>query len=293
MKIVFSRKGFDSSAGGIASPILPDGTLLPLPIPQQDGPLKFSQLKFQGQSLSSMISQLGGKDWRGRCHLDPDLDITLTARPDNWQPAFGQSGSAQRHLEQEGVQPGDLFLFFGWFRQTERVRGQLRFVRGAPDLHILHSWLQIGQILPVTAALTDQYSGLHQHPHMQKDYPFNTLYLPVSELSIDGIHDPLPGSGMFHYHSDCHQLTWPGEQRSVWKLPICFAPENCVQVLSYHRKPARWRTETNFMRLEAAYRGQEFVVCSADYTGQQRWLQQLFSYQHSITEAVTLDFSPP
>ncbi|MCV6603932.1 MAG: hypothetical protein OIF34_01405, partial [Porticoccaceae bacterium] len=121
MNIIFSRKGFDSSAGGIPSPILPDGTLLPLPIPQTDGPIKFSQLHHtdqsgRTQSLSSIISQLGGKGWRGRCHLDPDLDASLIARPEGWLPAFGQFGCAQRHLEQEQVGRGDLFLFFGWFR---------------------------------------------------------------------------------------------------------------------------------------------------------------------------------
>jgi len=33
MKIILSRKGFDSSYGGYPSPILPDKTLLSLPIP--------------------------------------------------------------------------------------------------------------------------------------------------------------------------------------------------------------------------------------------------------------------
>jgi len=34
MKVILSRKGFDSSYGGCPSPILPDGTLLSLPIPE-------------------------------------------------------------------------------------------------------------------------------------------------------------------------------------------------------------------------------------------------------------------
>lgn len=33
MKFILSRKGMDSAAGGFANPILPDGTLLSLPIP--------------------------------------------------------------------------------------------------------------------------------------------------------------------------------------------------------------------------------------------------------------------
>ncbi len=34
MQIILSRKGFDSASGGGPSPILPDGTLLSLPIPE-------------------------------------------------------------------------------------------------------------------------------------------------------------------------------------------------------------------------------------------------------------------
>ena len=35
MKVILSRKGFDSQYGGMPSPILPDGTLLSLPIPSK------------------------------------------------------------------------------------------------------------------------------------------------------------------------------------------------------------------------------------------------------------------
>ena len=36
MKIILSRKGFDSSNGGIPSPIMPDGTLISMPIPAKE-----------------------------------------------------------------------------------------------------------------------------------------------------------------------------------------------------------------------------------------------------------------
>ena len=36
MKVILSRKGFDSSNGGCPSPIMPDGTLLSMPIPSND-----------------------------------------------------------------------------------------------------------------------------------------------------------------------------------------------------------------------------------------------------------------
>ena len=36
MKIILSRKGFDSANGGIVSPIMEDGTLVSFPIPSKD-----------------------------------------------------------------------------------------------------------------------------------------------------------------------------------------------------------------------------------------------------------------
>lgn len=36
MKIILSRKGFDSANGGIVSPIFEDGTMISFPIPSGD-----------------------------------------------------------------------------------------------------------------------------------------------------------------------------------------------------------------------------------------------------------------
>ena len=36
MKVILSRKGFDSANGGIASPILEDGAIVSFPIPAPD-----------------------------------------------------------------------------------------------------------------------------------------------------------------------------------------------------------------------------------------------------------------
>ena len=36
MKVILSRKGFDSMNGSCPSPIMPDGTLLSMPIPSDD-----------------------------------------------------------------------------------------------------------------------------------------------------------------------------------------------------------------------------------------------------------------
>ena len=50
MKVVFSRKGFDSQYGGMPSPILSDGTLLSLPIPSKEDNTKYAGLTWNGKS---------------------------------------------------------------------------------------------------------------------------------------------------------------------------------------------------------------------------------------------------
>ncbi|MBE9397488.1 hypothetical protein IOQ59_09475 [Pontibacterium sp. N1Y112] len=276
MKLILSRKGTDSSAGGLPSPILPDGRLLSLPIPQDDATTQYSHLIAGKQSLSSLIKQLGGKQWRSGCHLDPDIDPSLIVDTESWLPAFGQFGSAQRHLEHEGVGVGDLFLFFGWYRQTERVKGRMQFVKGAPDIHLIHGWMQVGEIIHPSPEVLEQYPLLANHPHMQKDYAFNTLYLPSPQLSIAGEVLQHAGYGMFPAYDEQLQLTTPGENRTQWTLPDVFYPDDFADGLSYHRQPWRWNRREHDVQLKAAARGQEFVLDLDKQPAVNDWLSQLF-----------------
>lgn len=125
MKIILSRKGFDKANGGVPSPIFPDGTALSLPIPYRRSPTAFNDVRWRDTSLGSTVKDLtkGGVTGRQRCHLDPDLYADALPRLPGWRPAFGQVENAQSHLQNQGVGPGDLFLFFGWFRSVERVYG--------------------------------------------------------------------------------------------------------------------------------------------------------------------------
>ncbi|NVB82887.1 MAG: hypothetical protein HOV81_31205 [Kofleriaceae bacterium] len=36
--------------------------------------------------------------------------------------------------------------FFGWFRRTEVLGEDVRFVKGAPDQHVIWRWMQIDQV---------------------------------------------------------------------------------------------------------------------------------------------------
>src|SRR5215467_4184568 len=143
--LIFSRKGFDSSFGGRPSPRLPDGRLLSLPIPEPGSPITYgSSLVQPGLSYADLLRQLGithlTKPCRGGrarlpvapdlgAHLDPDLRAAARPRPPGWQPLFGQSEAAQRHLVRQGVGPGDVFVFYGWFRDAEDHHGQYRYAR--------------------------------------------------------------------------------------------------------------------------------------------------------------------
>jgi len=111
MKLILSRKGFDSSAGRMPSPILPDGTLLSLPIPTDADPeFTYGDLQYGQSSYHEIISQLKRTFKDGYCHLDPDLRPEAVARPAGWRPAFGQSGAALSHLNKYGVGSGRFFV---------------------------------------------------------------------------------------------------------------------------------------------------------------------------------------
>lgn len=78
MKVILSRKGMDSEAGGIPSPILPDGTLLSLPIPDNTSGQKYVKRQIvsgENGALFSTISPLNGilfsvtaRSWRKKRH---------------------------------------------------------------------------------------------------------------------------------------------------------------------------------------------------------------------------------
>lgn len=115
MQVIFSRKGFDSKYGGIASPILPDGRLLPLPIPSRHDKATLADLSCADVDMAQLIDDLssGRHSLATRIHMDPDLDRVSAARLPGWRPALGQTGAAQSHLSRRRTGTGDVFLFFG------------------------------------------------------------------------------------------------------------------------------------------------------------------------------------
>ncbi|MGO1542003.1 MAG: hypothetical protein ACTHXB_10310 [Luteimonas sp.] len=290
-RLVLSRKGFDSGYGGMPSPILPDGRLLPLPIPSRHDAFRLGDLNADGVALGPVLRDLscGRHSRRTRVHLDPDLDRRADLRPPGWRPALGQAGSAQSHLRDQGVGAEDVFLFFGWFRQVERHAGRWRYVPGAPHLHLIYGWLEVEEVL---AVVTDRERCLRRHPWIAShphvanpDHysdPRNTLYVAPrrSKLGLDG-----PGGGVFTRYADGLRLTAEGASRSVWTLPDWFHPGEGRSALTYHANPDRWRRIGEHCELRSVAKGQEFVLDTAGRVDARAWLRALMAPHRDLRQA--------
>lgn len=134
MKVVLSRKGFDSANGGIVSPIFEDGTMISFRIPSHDSDT-FEELQYRGIPYSEILSDLKYKGEQ-YCHVDPDLDqARRTDKIEEWEPAFGQIDSSAMYLKNIGIKEGDLFLFFGNFHSVDKVNGHFKYIRRTGDFY--------------------------------------------------------------------------------------------------------------------------------------------------------------
>lgn len=278
MKIILSRKGFDSATGKVASPILPNGELCSLPIPtneQHSLAIRYADVMAGDVPLGRLVSDLtrGKIAHEHQAHLDPDLRHSSFAREPGWKPIFGQDAAAESHLQRQGVAEGDIFLFFGWFRQTELVDGRYRYVPNAPDCHYIFGWLQIERHIPV-ANHAELPSWALYHPHCSREQHsrLDSLYVSTDHLQLPGLKSNLPGGGVFTRAHDNLRLTCPGSLRSTWQLPGWFYSEGRSPTLSYHTNPVRWRRQGDHTLLSTVGRGREFVLDSHDYPEALGWL---------------------
>ncbi|MHC1759965.1 MAG: hypothetical protein AB9917_10705 [Negativicutes bacterium] len=267
MKVILSRKGFDAEAGGFPSPILPGGELISLPIPDDSTEIPYSILNCDNNKTSyySFMRSLNkgrikvNKKWQTldentTCHLDPDITQHIIGRADGWRGVFGQVDQSAGHLKNQGVQPGDIFLFFGWFRKAIISQGEIVFDNDDKNgKHILFGYLQVGEIIHpnVTAP---PYAWLNQHPHLADGYigkASNTLYIARESLSFA---KDLAGYGGFRYSPEL-ELSKDEETKSKWALPDIFKDTD----ISYHTKKS-WKDG----HFQSTHRGQEFVLTASN-----------------------------
>ena len=279
MKLILSRKGFDSKWGGCASPIFPDNTLYSLPIPDSNSKITYGELQHDDINIGEMVEDLTDNNIRASCgaHLDPDINYAAYPRQEGWRPLFGQSGAAQGHLENQNVCIGDLFLFFGLFQKIEETSGGWCFVKDAPRQHIIWGWLQIGKICQANELAQDELPWTCYHPHRSpsrdKD-PTNTNTLYIASRSLDLGDGPIgPGAGRFPTFHPHLVLTEPEKPRSCWRLPRCFYPDDDKCPLTYHPKHL-WRQKDKYAYVQRRGPGQEFVLDLDQYPGVTDWLVQ-------------------
>ncbi|WP_044973609.1 hypothetical protein [Ruminococcus sp. HUN007] len=227
MKIILSRKGFDSSNGGCPSPILPDGTLLSMPIPSSNDKDTFADLCYNGEKYSDILNQLSPKRAFTKCHVDPDIRDNNRISPINgWKPAFGQCDAAQGMLANAKVEKGDIFLFFGWFRKTEIYNGSYRYISRKTgdffdhaDLHVIYGYMQVGDILTDINDISKYY--WHPHSYYTK-VPNNALYIPSQTLSFNSKYK---GYGILDFRKE-RVLTMKDKSRSIWNDLPFLKPEH-------------------------------------------------------------------
>lgn len=277
MKIILSRKGVDSSAGGFASPVFPDGSMLSIPIPDKRSPVRYRDL-LGPEKMSTLVRQLSNGRIKGgdAVHLDPDLQETSIKRETEFQPLFGQCGAAQSHLASHQVRGGDLFLFFGWFRRVAKHQRRWRYVPGAPNLHVVYGWMQIKDVV-ATEQIGDgpEWRTFQSHPHCHGQFNGdNTIYTGRKTLSV---YLGKKGAGVFGRYSDIRCLTAENRSRSIWQLPAWMHPEGRESTLSYHSDLSRWHRCPGSVELRSAARGQEFVLDVDHYPEAVDWLENLFT----------------
>ncbi len=238
MKIVFSRKGFDTQNGGGASPII-DGKPVSLPIPAV-GQEATTYADRQLGSLASMASR-NRYDGTNTCHDDPMFDGGHC-----W---LGQVSAAQGHLRTEQVGEGDVFLFYGLFEEPDtrerhhRIFGYLSVLAKGPPEQIVEDlrWRQPPR----------------PHPHLSGAWHYsNCIWFGKGRTAARA--------------SQILRLTVPGGPVSLWSIPGWL--RECG--LSYHRRSHRWLDGD---RLDSARPGQEFVCHIADAAEPRRWLDNIIA----------------
>jgi hypothetical protein len=242
MKIVFSRKGFDSgsTSGGAPSPII-DDVPYSLPIPSGKYP---SGTTYQDLELGEMLAKIRTKSKAGdRCHEDPMF----------WgdRCAFGQTSTSQSHLENNKVREGDVFLFFGLFAEGRR-----------DPHHRIFGYLKVEQVLPIGSQPSGQELGRtpRRHPHTIAKWDTdrqwgknNTIYLGQGKKAKKA-------------HAGL-RLSRPDGPTSRWIVPEWLRKDE----LTYHQQPWRWHEDGT---LHVVSRGQEFVADIGDRPEPKNWLEE-------------------
>jgi hypothetical protein len=261
MRLIFSRKGFDTSNGGGPSPIMLDGRMLTLPIPEGIGAegVRYADLRdVDGTDYLTLLRRIGYTKTQqdAAAHLDPDLIPTVRKRENGWRGMLGQHSSAEGHLRMQGVGSGDLFLFWGLF--ADQMRGER--LKNLRRQHAVFGYLEVDRVIDAGAGGALAFAPYH--PHFQSAYRGiqNRVYVATENFSRA---PSLPGWGVFRWTPTLRLTPLSSQGVTEWRLPACFHPATGL-VLSHHRQPHMWcdPAPDGSVIVQRRGQGQEFV-CEA------------------------------
>ena len=240
MRIIFSRKGFDSGAGGGPSPIAA-GRPISLPIPA-DGDKSRTSYGDLGLGEYAANASRGRYGADALCHHDPMF------LPDG-TVILGQCRQSQSHLANRNVGVGDVFLFFGLF--AEEDTGELH--------HRIFGYLGIEEIVPLGDAddATKARFLAIDHPHAIGMHANNdTLYVGEGRMAREA--------------ASQLRLTVPGGPVTMWRRPrwmkrggISYFPD----------RDENWPKG----RLYRVGNGQEFVAEIGQRKAPREWLMEIIA----------------
>ena len=270
MKYIFSRKGFDSTAGGYPSLIFPDGALFSIPIPAAQEKQTYRDLDYQyeGDSIQKILNDVTGKSIRTdrlrdcdyadklqSCHYDP----ILLNKGDSPLMTLGQAHAAEGHLRKQKVGKGDVFLFYGWFRKVEKNAGVWAYVENAPDVHLIWSYMKIDESLCLDTNA--------QQDNALKKYPFIIKHPHVGDQN--GSNNRIYISDAYQYFSfsaaRCLTDMKNYKGRSTWRLPACLHQPDAFSFLN------KFTLDGKDTLVSYRGYGQEFVL-DVDKVKSGRWL---------------------
>ncbi|PGH59265.1 hypothetical protein CRT60_01130 [Azospirillum palustre] len=325
MKIILSRKGFDTGYGGKPSPILQDGRFFPLPIPYDRGaPIRYTDLpcppglEAHYATLADYVighsafrkavveeDQIDGRKPKTKrvrvttdtlAHLDPDLHQGMRPRPSDWKPLFGQTGRALKILRKNEVGVGDVFVFWGLYDRLVPGRAGRPPRYEGKRMHCIFGWLQVGRVHQ--APFPDLPAWGRYHPHAGADPGVwdednNWIFEAADRLSLEGLDADLPGAGIFPRFRPDLRLTRPGALRvDDWRLPSSFGSLmqagrwTCVGQRNWQEDDPGW------MRFSTAGQWQEGVWDPLHAPGTLEWLAGLFRESSVSLESDTMIGGP-
>ena len=267
MKVIFSRKGYDLDYGKYPSIILPNLEMVSFPIPSEENELGFSssQLFVGEKSLFDIFSNLKHTNTQINHHLDPDLGFyTINKIVSNNIGTFGQVGSAAGHLNNQEVNVGDIFLFFGTFQFTKYNNGRLEYQKSEIPFHALYGYLIIDKVIRDVNEISKktEYQNYIHHLHfLNKEHK---SYLNKNNNIYIG-----KRYGRFKFSENLRLSAKGSNKKSLWSLPIFFKD----LPISYHN--GRGKIIDDKFILQTVGKGQEFVFTATKEA--EEWIEQLLA----------------